>query len=415
MAATRLAAAARAACDADADTLSGRLRRCVPAGRRFDKVPSAVVVMSELREHASRIGVPLPADCVPVPTASNLRGDDAAARTMLTTYVESLEAAFGSDIIAAPRGNSGRTSGKTPDLLNWLWTVPAASASATAAAAVAAPRIAAAARAARDADADTLPGRLRRCVPIGRGIDATPPAAVIVAELHEHAFRIGVPLPTDCGPAPTARGLRGDDAAARSLLTTYVETLEAAFGDDIITAPRCNSGRTSGKTPDLLNWLWTVPAASASVVAAAAVTATRLAAAAKSARDADADTLPDRLRHCVPVGRGFNETPPAAVIVAELHEHASRIGVPLPTDCGPAPFLGSLTGDDAAARVMLTTYAETLEAAFGNDIIAAPRENGGRNFRSSHHLLNWLWTVPAASDSAAVAGPSSARAAAAGR
>ena len=249
--------------------------------------------------------------------------------------------------------------------------------------------------------------------PAGRIHVTAPSAAVVVSELREHASRIGVPVPADGGPAPAASGLLGDNAAARSMLTTYVETLEAAFGSDIFSAPRYGRRRTVGDSRGLLNWLWTVPAASASVTAAAAAAVTRREAAARAARDADADTLPGRLRRCVPVGRGFYKSPSAACISSELREHASRIGVPLPVVGITASSLGPLTGDDAAARSMLTTYAGALEAAFGSDVCTAPRD--GRYYDNSATLLNWLWTVPAASDSAAAAGPSSARAAAAGR
>ena len=379
-----------------------------PAGRRHDTTPSAAVVVIELREHASRIGVPLPADCGPAPTTTNLRGDDAAARSMLTTYVEVLEAAFGGDIYAAPRGMAGSFR-SSHYLLHWLWTVPAASSSVVAAAAVATTRLAAVARAARDADADTLLGRLRRCVPVGRGFDKAPSAVVVMSELREHASRIGVPLPAACEPAPAAGYLRGDNAAARSMLTAYVEMLEAAFGSDVCAVPR--DGRNYHSSYLLLNWLWTVPAATASVTAAAAVAATRLAAAARAARDADADTLSARLRRCVPIGRGFDKAPSATVIVSELHEHATRIGVALPVVGISAPSLGRLTGDDAAARLTLATYVEMLEAAFGRDIIAAPRHSGGRRVGATSDLLNWLWAVPAA----AAAGSSSSGAAATAR
>ena len=381
-----------------------------PDGRRHDKAPSAAVIVSELREHASRIGVPLPADSGPAPASSWLRGDDAVARSMLTAYVETLEAAFGIDIYAAPC-SKGRYR-ESAILLNWLWTVPAVSGPVAAAAAAATSRLAAAARAARDADPDTIAGRLRRCVPDGRLHDTAPSAAIVVSELHEHASRIGVPLPADCGPAPVQGSLSGDDATARSMLTTYVETLEAAFGGDIAAAPLDSAGcyRDSGF---LLNWLWSVPVASTSVMAAAAAAATRLAAVAQAARDADADTIIGRLRRCVPTGRLHDSVPSAAVVVSELREHASRIGVPLPADCGPAPVHGTLTGDDAVARSMLTTYAETLEAAFGGEICAAPRKDGG--YKDTLHLLNWLWTVPVAAAVAAAAEPACSRGVAAVR
>ena len=207
----------------------------------------------------------------------------------------------------------------------------------------------------------------------------------------------------DAAPGRAASRLCDDDAAARRMLTTYVETLEAAFGSDICAAPRHHGG-SAGATRALLNWLWTVPVTSASVNAAVAV------AAARAARDAGADTLAGRLRRCVPVGRCFDKTPASAVIISELREHASRIGVPLPTDCGPVPATSYLRGDDAAARAMLTTYVETLEDICGRDVCAAPR-NSRRNYGTSAYLLNWLWTVHAAADSAAAAGPSSARAA----
>ena len=145
------------------------------------------------------------------------------------------------------------------------------------------------------------------------------------------------------------------------MLTTYVETLEAAFGSEITASPRHVGDGSAGKTLNLLNWLWTVPAASSSVVAVAAVVAARLAGAARAACDADADMLLGRLRRCVPVGRAFNMTPSTAVIISELREHSSRIGVPLPADYGlPAPTFGGLCGDDAATRCMLLSAATSL-------------------------------------------------------
>ena len=264
---------------------SNGIRYAIPIGRRHTKVPSDTVVICELREHASRIGVPLPA-------GSEIAGLSigVAARRLLQDYVQILECAFGSDISRAPRYSN------TDRLLNWMWSVPPASAPVVAAAVTAAARITAAAWSRREAVPDALDPRGRPqpftlgakyAVPAGRRHCKAPTITNVVSDLRAHATRIGVPLPTTVNGATVDMDSIDTYGAARCLVTHYVLALERSFGSDIGAASRTSAsgGRIVYTAVDrLLNWMWSVPAASSAIVAVAAASSSSPARAPSAPR-----------------------------------------------------------------------------------------------------------------------------------